>query len=325
MLYICFIVQTAIFNYLALYIIEVEVYMKFKSWIVRSLGILNTALSLALIYLILFKDGKIQPISAATAIEFVIVITLAISTKFFWYTSTESDIRLSDDYNSKRRSVGTLIEEEIEDARDFDKFIDNENLENYNRYVTNRCGSLTVDNYKLSIRDKIHKLFYKKDKAYYVRRYIISVERKASKIHKLSGANIRALVTTTDGLTDDRNFANTKKMSFLLSSTIFSVVFMFVTAMLAFDDKTDIDRTRALIKMCIYVANILFSILQSVLKARLVVLTEDMAYFNKVISIIEKYSSYKIHKYSVTRVSYNKEIDNDKSKKQAFSDIDTVE
>ena len=300
--------------------------MKFKAWLVRLLGAITTVLSLALIYLILFKDGKLNTISTPIIIEFIVIITLAVSTKFFWYTSTENDIRFSDDYINKRKSVGDLIESEITDARDFDKFIDTENIENYNRYVSNRCSSLTVNNYKLTFFDRLHKLLYKRDNNYYLQRYIATVERKASKIHKLSGANIRAMVTTNDGLTDDRNLAAVKKTQFLLTSTAFSFISMFVTAAITFMDKTDIDRMQAIIKMCIYGANILFSILQSVLKARLVVLTEDMSYFNKVISIVEKYSSYKNCKYSVDRISYaNKELDNDNNdKKETVSDIDTV-
>lgn len=288
--------------------------MKFKQWIVQSIGLITTILSVALIYLILFKDGDLQPISKAMLIEFIVIITLTLSTKFFWYTSTESTVRSSDEYLQKRTVVTNTIEEVITDAHDFDKFIETENDANYNRYVSSRCKSMTVRNYKLSFADKIHKLFYRKNNEYYMIRYMLAVERKAARIHKLSGANIRSLTQSIDGFTDDRNKANQKKISFLTSGTIFSVVSMFLTAAIVFNDKQDMDVMYAVLKFAIYVSNILFSILQAILKARLTVSVEDLAYFNKIISILEKYEAYKAKHYTVERVSYiPKEVENGSS------------
>lgn len=284
--------------------------MKFKQWIVQLLGVITTALSLLLIYLILFKDGRIQDISRAMLIEFFVVVSLCLSTKFFWYTSTESTIRNSQDYLEKRKAVVDLIGEEISDAHDFDTFIDVANMTNYNTYVSDRCKNITVANYKLSVFDWIHWLFTRNDKVFYLKRYILRVERQATKQHKLSGANIRALTTSTSGLVDDRNKAERQKVQFLTTSTVLSIVLMFATSMIAFTDKQDFDQMAAILKMLVYTTSIVFSILQSVLKARLTVATEDVAYFNRVISIIEGYIAYKDHRYTVNKVSYIEEIEN---------------
>lgn len=284
--------------------------MKFKQWLINLLGAITTAISLILIYLILFKDGNLQSISKAMLIEFIVVVSLCLSTKFFWYTSTESAIRNSESYLEKRTSVAELIEEEIIDAHDFDTFISIENDENYNTYVSNYCKNITVDNYKLSFFDWVHWLFYRESKAFYLRRYILQVERRAAKLHKLSGANIRALTTTANGLIDDRNNADAQKAKFLIGGTVFSIGMMLITSMVVFTDKQDIDQAAAILKMLIYTANIVFSILQAVLKARLVVATEDIAYFNKVVSIVEKYAAFKTHRYTITRISYLQEVDN---------------
>lgn len=285
--------------------------MKFKQWLVRLLGIITTSLSLVLIYLILYKDGNIQSISKSMLIEFAVIVMLALSTKFFWYTSTESSIRCSEDYMTKRESVTNLISEEITDARDFDEFIDMENDINYNKYVSNKCRYMTVDNYKLSLFDWVHWLFKKKPKSFYMTRYMLKVERDANKQHKLSGSNIRSLTTEINGLTDDRNNANRKKIQFLTTGTIFSLVSMFVTAAITFTDKENFDKDYAMLKMIIYTTNIVFSVLQAILKARLTVATEDIAYFNKIVSIVEKYSSFKIKRYTIEKISYiPKEVEN---------------
>ena len=127
-------------------------------------------------------------------------------------------------------------------------------------------------------------------------KYKRHIEYKALKLHKLSGSSIRSLTRSTNGLIDDRNFANTRKTSYLISTTLMSVAFMFVTALISFTNKDNIDLQRAILKMTLYTVQILLSILQSVLTARITVNTEDIAYFNRVIGILHRYRSYKRRK-----------------------------
>lgn len=278
--------------------------MKFKNWIVKTLGIFTTLLNIVLIYLILFKDGKLRPLSTTILIEFCTVIMIAISTKFFWYTSTESTIRTSQQYLEKRNIVSGAIEEHIQDAKEFDDFIEIENDNNYNKYVSNRCKNMTALNYKMSFFDWLHWLIKRETREFYMIRYMLKVERQANNQHKLSGHSIRSLTQSDDGLTDDRNFADIKKIRFLWTGAVFSFSAMFLTAAIAFEDKLDMDIEYAILKMIMYVSQILFSILQSILKARMTVANEDMAYFNRILSILEKYIAYKNNPYTVERVSY---------------------
>lgn len=285
--------------------------MKFKNWVIQGLGILTTLVSVLLIYLILFKDGRLRTLSPSLLVEFITVIVIAVSTRFFWYTSTENAIRTSKQYLDERKVVSELIESTVTDAKEFDEFIEMENINNYNRYITNRCGNMTVANYKLSLFDKIHWIFCRKDKAWYFTRYLLHVERHANRQHKLSGHSIRSLTQSRDGLTDDRNMATIKKLRFLWTGAVFSFVSMYVTAAIGFEDKIDIDTHRAILKMLMYVTQILLSILQSVIKARSTVTTEDMAYFNRIVSIIESYTAYKEKPYVVEKISYiPKEVNN---------------
>lgn len=282
--------------------------MKFKNWLVQLLGVLTTVLSLVLIYLILFTDGVLRELSAAMVIEFLTVIFIGISTKFFWYTSTESSIRSSDQYLEKRAVVAEAIDTNIDDAKQFDEFIEVENDNNYNKYVSNRCKNMTLDNYKMSLFDWLHWLFKRENKLFYMKRYMLKVERNANKQHKLSGANIRSMTQTADGLTDDRNKAGSKKLTFLWLGSTISFALMLFTAIVVFETKSDLDIKYAILKMVMYVSQILFSILQSILKAKMTVSTEDLAYFNRILSIVEKYQAYKKEPYTVTRISYIPEV-----------------
>lgn len=300
--------------------------MKFKNWLVRLLGVFTTLISITLIYLILFKDGKLRDVSIVMITEFMIVIVIAVSTKFFWYTSTESSIRTSPDYLEKRSVVSKSIEDNIVDAKEFDDFVEIENDNNYNKYVSNRCKNMTVRNYSMSIGDWLHWLFKRQTKEWYMIRYMLKVERAANRQHKLSGHCIRSLTQSDDGLTDDRNNANAKKLQFLWTGAVFSFVSMLFTAMIAFESKNNIDMQYAVTKLIMYVSQILFSILQAILKARNTVTTEDIAYFNRILSIIEKYIAYKEKPYTIVKISYiPKEVNdgtNNKSSKERIA-VDT--
>lgn len=286
--------------------------MQYKNRLTQLLGLITTIISIGMIYLILFKDGRIQSISPSMFIEFVVVVTIGISTKFFWFTSTESTLRSSKDYLDKRAIVTKCIEDHIDDAADFDTFVDLENIGNYNRYVSNRCQYMTEENYKLSIFDRLHRIFTKESKKFYMVKYMRKIERKAGKLHKLSGSNIRSLAQTKDGLVDDRNHVQHKKLAGLLTGGALSFIWMFLVATVVFDDKQNIDVARAVLKMIMYSSQILFSILQSVLKAKSVVVKEDFDYFNRILSIIEKYQAYKANAYTVEKVSYiPMEVDNE--------------
>lgn len=288
---------------------------KVKKILIKSLGFFTTLLSFVVIYLILFKDGHLQDLTTAVIVEFIVLTMLAVSTKFFWYTSTENSVRTSNEYLDKRKLVIDALDEEVVDAEDFDSFIDAENENNYYSYIADHCGKLTAKNYEQNIFDKFHYLFNKRKlkqkyanledtkqtfedfiNEFYMQKYKRHIEYKALKLHKLSGSSIRSLTRSTNGLIDDRNFANTRKTSYLISTTLMSVAFMFVTALISFTNKDNIDLQRAILKMTLYTVQILLSILQSVLTARITVNTEDIAYFNRVIGILHRYRSYKRRK-----------------------------
>jgi hypothetical protein len=244
---------------------------------------------------------------------------LSISAKGFWYASIENSVRLSKTYLENKTIVTDTIATEVTDVQNFDEFIANENIRNYNLYLANHCGSLTEKNFKIPLHSRIanwfRKKFGKRQKStiFYLNKYIVKMERKAMRLHKLSAINILTLCNTSNVLVDDRNNATKRKWSYFITSTILSVAITFALAMIAFTSRTDIDTKATLMKMLMYSVTIISSILQTVFRAYMTVQYEDTAYFKKVMTIIDKYKSFKHSPVMVSKVSYLKEESNAKS------------
>ena len=302
---------------------------KWKIILINGLGALTTAATIAIIYFVLYLQGVIRHISQATVIEFLVLIILSGSTKFFWYTSTESSIRNGKSYNEKKESALAAIKEIVVDQQDFDKFIDNENDKNYNRYVSNHCKNLTIRNFRPTFLNKIENLYRKfkklplKTNVDFLNDYVHRIERKANALHKLSASNILSLSVSEEGLTDDRNNASSEKMKYLIGGSILSIITTFATAMISFQPNADVDTKAAAVKMVMYSANILMSILQTIIKALITVGTSDTEYFRKIINILEKYEDYKVKPERVTRVEYEiKEVENAVTNKSVTPDVE---
>lgn len=283
---------------------------KWKTLLLNLLGLVTTVGTIAVIYFVLYLQGSIKHLGQDTVIEFTVMIILSSSTKFFWYMSTESSIRNSEKYIKRKDLAIDAINEIVKDQQDFDKFIDIQNLVNYNTYVSNRCKGLTPNNYKLTFRHKLINLFRRlahlrpRTRREFLNAYVLRVERKASKIHKLSASNIVNLSDDEDGLIDDRNKAAKAKTKYLVMGTLFSIVSMFATAMIGFAPNPNVDMKAATVKMVMYSANILMAILQTIFKAYLSVSTNDTVYFRKIVNILEKYEAYKENPVTINKVSY---------------------
>lgn len=283
-----------------------------KKTILNILGVISTAATLAIIYFVLFMTGVIRELDNATIIEYTVLLVLALSTKSFWYASIENSVRTSDSHKEMHTEVLTIMNEEVEDTFDFDRFIHYENINNYNTYVLNRCVGLTVDNYKYTFRDKLERLIRKlircsKPKKFYAERFVKRVMYKASKLHKLSAANILTFRQTNDGLTDDRNPSNKQKAVYLIGGSLTSAILMFVTAIIGFEAKDSVDTRAAIIKMVMYSVQILMSILQTILQANINVNKGDRAYFRSLINIFAKYKDYKLKRQPVKYIEYSLE------------------
>lgn len=283
---------------------------KWKTLLLNLLGLVTTIGTIAVIYFVLYLQGSIKHLGQDTVIEFTVMIILSSSTKFFWYMSTESSIRNSEKYIKRKDLAIDAINEIVKDQQDFDNFIDIQNLVNYNTYVSNRCKGLTPNNYKLTFRHKLINLFRRlahlrpRTRREFLNAYVLRVERKASKIHKLSASNIVNLSDDEDGLIDDRNKAAKAKTKYLVMGTLFSIVSMFATAMIGFAPNPNVDMKAATVKMVMYSANILMAILQTIFKAYLSVSTNDTVYFRKIVNILEKYDAYKENPVAINKVSY---------------------
>lgn len=285
-----------------------------KRVLVSFLGVLTTAATLVVIYFVLFMTGVIQTVDKHIITEFVIVLVLTTSVKTFWYSSIESSYYNSQEYNEKITNTSVLIDEIVTNANHFDEFITYENINNYNKIILNKCEGLTIENYKYRWFDNLERLlrwpYWKKPKKYYVIRFIHRVERRAMRIHKLSGSNILAFSTTRYGLTDDRNPVKRAKLWYIFSGMVISTVLTFITAMLSFSPNPDTDTRAAAIKFISYAIQIMYAILQTVLSASTTVKHGTTKYCNNIITILDKYSSYKLTPTQPKLLRYEEEIEN---------------
>ena len=267
-----------------------------KGWkkiILNTLGIITTAGTLAIIYLILFMTGTIKELTTETVIEYIILLILALSTKSFWYASVENSIRTSKQYEDTINNVVSIMNEEVTDTYDFDRFIHYENINNYNTYILNRCIGLTVNNYRYRWYDRLEIIIRwifkrKKPKHFYAERYVKYVTYRATKIHKLSSANILTFRESAEGLIDDRNPARKQKFIYLIGGSVTSAALMFTTAIMSFTMKDSINMRATIIKMLMYSVQILTAILQTILNAHVNVSKGDSVYFRRLINIFNK-------------------------------------
>ena len=298
---------------------------KLKAFIMNGLGIITTILAIVVMYLILYTQSSINILDEQTWVELTIVGGLSIYCKIFWYKSAESKIRFSEEYKNNEKKVTDCIDEVVTDINDFDKFIDVQNIINYNNYVSSRCKNVTVKNYKLTFGNKLYNLFHKKKKTtlQFFNEYVYSIERKAAKIHKLSSSNITSL--SYSNIIDDRNFSKIHKRNYLAFSTVCSVAFITLLASITFQRKNDVDMLIAFIKLTTYTVSMLFAIIQSVVTANFVIKTDAIAYFRRIIRIIEKYEAYKNKPFTIERVNYiidedSKEVENASIKSNSITD-----
>lgn len=283
-----------------------------KRTFVNFLGVITTGATLIVIYFVLFMVGVIESIDKHILTEFAIVLVLITSVKTFWYSSIESAYYSSDEYAEKMSATSKQLDACVQDANDFEIFIKYENINNYNRFVLNKCEGLTVANYRYRIVDYMERALrwpaHSKPKEYYVTKYVQRIERRAMRIHKLSCANILSFSTTRYGLTDDRNPVKLAKLQYIISGIVISTVLTFITAMLSFSPNPDTDTKAAAIKFISYAIQIMYAILQTILSASNTVKHGIRRYCNNIMTILDKYESYKISQEQPKLLNYMEEF-----------------
>ena len=287
-----------------------ELNMKNKTLLINLLGIFTTILMIIVIYIILYLEGVIGPPDSAAIIEFGIITALAIYCKIFWYKSCENKVRTSPTYIADRQALSDEIDNTIEDAYDFDKFIEVENTLNYNKYMTSKCKAITPDNYRLSLRDKLHKRIHFRttfSKAFFFNRYVARHERKAQKINQLSASRITT--GSTCELVDDRNFAKRDKMRYIIFGTVISVALFGLMSIIAFDRRSDVDAIETAAKMAMYVISMLFTILITIISATFNTKQDDYDYMRRIYKILDKYQNYKSSPTTAEKVNFKVTID----------------
>ena len=284
--------------------------MKNKTVMINLLGIFTSILMVAVIYILLYLKGVIGPPDSSAVIEFCIITGLAIYCKIFWYKSCENKVRTSEGYLKDKQALADEVDEVITDAYDFDKFIDVENTLNYNRYMISKCKTITPDNYKLSLADKLYRLFHRKiatTKSFFYQRYVAKCERKATKINQLSASRI--LTGSSCELVDDRNFAKRDKLRYIIFGTVISVALFGLMSLIDFDRRSDIDAVETAAKMAMYVISMIFTILITILSATFNTRQDDYDYMRRTYKILDKYRNYKLKPITAEKVNFRIDLE----------------
>ena len=284
-----------------------ELSTRFKKFLFNMLGVITTVIGLAVIYLVLYTTGTITKITVSTVIEFITITVIAIYTKTFWYTDAEYKIKASDVYIDKRK---TVVEElnNITDIHDFDKYIEVQNIMNYNKYMSNKCKMLTLKNFRPNfgwqLVNLIRTIFGLEpfSNLELFNKRICRYERRANRLHKLSSSAI--LTLSESQLVDDRNYAGKRRFEYIIFGSIVSIAILLFTAIVGFKSREDIDTLATATKLVIYAATILCNIVMTVITAQLTVENEDYSYFRRILNICDGYAKYREQPFTVSKDTY---------------------
>ena len=271
-------------------------FTKFKTVVMNTLGIIATTAVVAAVCWLLFLMGYIRELTTAFWTELGIITILVIFMRIFWYKHTEFKVLTSKEFEDAEKSVKLAITTEITDTDHFDNCIDNINQTNYKTYYNNKTKNITPNNYKFKLRDKLYNFFWlvypkkRRTKKQAYEQFLNRVSYKASRLYKLSSSN--TLTMSKSALIDDRNNAGKVKRSYIIGGTFITIAFTAAVAAIGFAPKTV--SNDAFLKLSIYLASILFTIVQTIFAAHISTRSNYISYFNKLLTIVDRYKQFKI-------------------------------
>lgn len=243
-----------------------------KGWLKFIFSLVFTVMIVAVLFVVIFVvfDGR-EP-DAAFWIELISTSTLAITTKITWYTSGETARLEEQDIIDAKKTYFKLVDDNILDVDDFDKFLVAFNAKRKEDYIKRKIGSRTPENCKQY--DKL----------------LTKYKRKADKLHQTTSVEIMTNSDITDD-TDTRDFTKIYKGTYLSVSTVISIVCSVILACIAIKDI--MWNIQNLIKYATYVCTIGCSAVSSSIKARRYTGKGVLDHLSRMSFVITKYINYK--------------------------------
>ena len=260
---------------------------------------LATILTLAVIltlFGIIFVRIDLITLSASFFLELSIVVALTLMMKVWWYNYGE-DKRLSEkDIKDAKEHYFKMVDENIKDTNDLEKYLIILNKENREHYVHNKIGSRTPEN--LAKKTKLMCLFnplYKRlsEKEIGHIRYnklYIKAQRKADKLKPIKSDEIMAL-SDTEILYDSKNHLKEKKRIYQISTTIISIILTTFLASLAL--KEILLNWENVVRYVGYLCAMIWTIATTLITSYKMTGEQTFDHLNRLKFIIDKYATYK--------------------------------
>lgn len=263
-----------------------------KNWF----AFIITLLLCVVLFGVIFVSLDIAKPDATFFTELGIVTSLTVLMRFFWYDFAEDKRLNEDDLIQKRDAYFKMIDNNITDSNDLDKFLIILNQENREHYIKNKIGSRTAKNMakKTKLLCFFHPSYRKMSKEdigqlRYTKLYF-RVQRKADKLKQITSEEIMAL-SENEVLYDSRNHRKDIKKRYQILSTIGSTLFTILLASIAF--KEIMLNWLNVFRYVTYLFSMLTTICMTVVRAYRVTGDETIDWYNRLMFIVDKYASYK--------------------------------
>lgn len=263
-----------------------------KEWLA---WILTITVVLLLFGLIFVKMGIVTP-SPSFFLELGIIAMITLLMKLWWYNYAEEKRLSEDDIKKEKENYFKIVDENVKDTNDLDKFLVILNQENRHNFITNTIGSRTPERLQTKKWYIVmwHPSWWKKTKEEigdirYSKLYF-KVLRKADKLKQVKSIQIMAL-SDAKQLYDATNHLKSKKRKFHIFTTIFSFVFVTALAMMAVDQI--MVSWANVIRFGGYLVAIIWTIAYSLIMGYKQTGEETFDYYSRLKFIIDKYATYK--------------------------------
>ena len=262
----------------------------------QFLSVILTVLVVGVLFSVIFiKGGFVQP-SPTFFKELIIVCALTLMMKIWWYDFAEDRRLGEDDIKNAKDKYFKMVDDNIEDSSDLDKFLVVLNKENRDHFITNKLGCRTIKNlskktfwlclfhprYRKMTAEEIGKERY--DELYY------KIQRKADKLRQIKSEEIMAL-TSSLTLYDSKNYAKQHKRVYQIVTTVVSVVLTTVLASMALEEL--MLNWINVFRYVSYLCSMAFTIAWTVSKAYKQTGDDTFDHLNRLMFIIDKYATYK--------------------------------
>lgn len=257
---------------------------------------LLTALVVGVLFAVIFIEGGFVTPSPDFFKELLIVCSLTLMMKIWWYDFAE-DKRLSeDDIATEKTNYFTIVDNTISDSEDLDKYLKLLNQENRDHYIKNKIGSRSAKtmacknwwiclwhpSYKQLTKEQIGQIRF--DKLYY------KCQRKADNLREIKSEEIMSL-TCSEMLYDSKNYLKQHKRTYQIVTTIVSLVLTTVLASMALE--SIMLNWINVFKYITYLCSMTFTIAWTLVKAYRQTGDDTFDHLNRLKFIVDKYATYK--------------------------------